>query len=200
MFNRTLSPEVFISATCKAAWYHTRNISRVRDSLTEESAKILMQAYVMSKIDYCNSLLYGAPGKQLVRLQKVQNFAARVIRRVPKRCHITPELKALHWLPVRQRIKYKTLLFAYKSLHGLAPKYLSDLLVPYVPGRSLRSAHKDLLVVPSFNLQQYGGRAFVCATPPLWNALPQEVKSAASVDMFKSRLKTHLFRCAFIDP
>ena len=196
-FNSTLSPESFLNSTCKAAWYNLRNISRVRNSLTMESAKVLIQAYVMSRIDYCNGLLYGATSSQLDRLQKVQNYAARVIMRAPKYCHITPVLSALHWLPIRQRINYKIMLFAYKARHGLAPQYLSDMLHTYIPSRALRSADKDLLVVPATRLKGYGGRAFEAAAPSMWNVLPEEIKSSESVDVFKKRLKTHLFREAF---
>ena len=123
----------------------------------------------------------------------VENCAARVIVRAPRRCHITPVLSELHWLPVRQRVEYKVLLLTYKAKHGLAPSYLSDMLVPYVPGRPLRSAESDLLVVPVTKLKTYGGRAFSTAAPSLWNKLPSNVKAACSVDIFKKLLKTHLF-------
>ena len=116
--------------------------------MTTESTKTLIQAYVSSKLDYCNSLLYGAPSYLLNRMQKVQNYAARVVNLVPKRDHITPVLASLHWLPVCQRVEYKIILYVSKCCNGLAPPYLASLLGLYVPRRDLRSAGRHLLEVP----------------------------------------------------
>ena len=205
IFDRTLSVESFINSTCKSVWYILRNISRVRNSLTHDSCATIIQAYVMSRLDYCNVLLHGAPKYQLERLQKVQNYAARVIAKAPKYCHVTPILAALHWLPVRQRVEYKIALYVYKALHGLAPSYLSDMLVLYKPARRLRITQPNLLVVPSAKLVTYGERAFAVAGPTVWNNLPPEVRVIAypptdvtkSVVTFKKLLKTHLFRVAY---
>jgi len=198
IFDNTLDMEAFINAKCKAARYSLRNISRVRKSLTTDACKIIVQAYVTSKLDYCNSLLYGLPSLLINRLQKVQNTAARVITLTPKWAHISPVRAALHWLPVQQRIEYKVLLYVYKALNGMAPAYLSDLLVPYVPNRCLRSAGKHYLQEPRARLKTYGHRAFMSAAPRLWNALPEKIKCADSVDVFKCQLKTHLFNAGFM--
>jgi len=78
------------------------------------------------RIDYCNSSLYGVSGGQPRKLQAVQNAAARVVTGARKFDHITPVLRDLRWLPVRQRIKYKLAMIVYKCLHGLAPVYLGQ--------------------------------------------------------------------------
>ena len=167
IFDRTLSAEAFINSICKSVWYILRNISRVRNSLTYDACATIIQAHVISRLDYCNVLLHGAPKYQLDRLQKVQNYAARVIARVPKYCHITPYRAALHWLPIMQRVEYKLVLYVYKALHGLAPSYLSDMLVLYTPASGRRrAAHRpNLLVVPPSNGARYGDRAFAVAGP-----------------------------------
>jgi hypothetical protein len=103
----------------------------------------------------------------------------------------------LHWLPVEQRINFKILLFAYKIVNGLAPSYLSDLLVLYVPRRALRSGEKLLLCQPSYRLKSYGFRAFSVCAPTLWNYLSIEIRRSQTVDIFKQKLKTHLFRLAY---
>ena len=198
IFDQTLSAESFINATCRSAWYNLRNINRVRKSLTMDSAKILVQAYITSRLDYCNSLLYGAPSTHLNRLQKIQNYAARITTLTPKRSHISPVLAQLHWLPVRQRIEYKILLYTYKALNELAPIYLTDLIECYIPPRTLRSADQNLLRVPATRLKNYGMRAFATAAPALWNTLPVNIKGAGSIGIFKKRLKTHLFKEAFL--
>ena len=110
---------------------------------------------------------------------------------------LRPVLKELHWLPVEQRITFKVLLLTFKALNNLAPPYLSQLIVPYNPTRNLRSASKHLLEVPNVRLKSYGDRAFSVAAPKHWNDIPLDIKLSGSVDVFKSRLKTYLFRLAF---
>ena len=111
--------------------------------------------------------------------------------------HITPILHSLHWLPIHYRIKYKTLLLVFKSLHGLAPQYLSDLFHSYTPGRSLRSSDQCLLVVPVSRTKTYGDRSLQCAGPNLWNNLPIHLRTELDLSVFKSNLKTQLFLEAF---
>jgi hypothetical protein len=100
-------------------------------------------------------------------------------------------------LPVEFRIEYKILLLTFKSMNGLAPAYLSDLLMPYVPARSLRSSNMNLLKEHDSRTVTYGQRAFACCAPKLWNSLPNDLRSCSSLDVFKKCLKTHLFRKAF---
>ena len=196
-FDRTLSAEAHVNKASKAAQYHLYNMSRVRRSLTKNAAKTLVHAFVTSRLDYCNSLLHKAPSSHISRLQKVQNYAARIVAQVRKYDHISPVLAGLHWLPVQERIEFKVLMYTYKALHGVAPSYLSELLHPYVPNRHLRSADKDLLVIPKTRLTSYGDRAFSASAPCLWNRLPVSIKESNSVEIFKKRLKTHLFEKAF---
>ena len=85
-------------------------------------------AHIISPLDYCNSILYGLPSSELIKLQRVQNAAARLVTSTPRYCHITPILYELHWLPVKFRIDFKLLLITFKALYGMAPKYIADLL------------------------------------------------------------------------
>ena len=112
-----------------------------------------------------------------------------------RRDHITPVLKKLHWLPVKQRVTYKILLLTFRALNGLAPIYIVDMLHRHRPARALRSANNDDLQVPSTS-SRYGDRAFAVSAPRLWNALPCELKITSLIS-FKRLLKTHLFRMAY---
>ena len=159
--------------------------------------KTIVHACIISKLDYCNSLLYGLPSSQIRRLQRVQNTCARLICSQPRFSRITPILRDLHWLPVRQRISFKILLIVYKALIGQAPSYISELLLNKVHKHThnLRSSHDTLLLqIPTCKTKiTLGDRAFVCAAPKLWNNLPFEIRTSSSVETFKSRLKTYLF-------
>jgi hypothetical protein len=197
IFDSTLSMESHVSAICKNSFFQLRNIAKIRKYLTDKSTEKVIHAFISSRLDNNNALLYGIPKSKIQRLQRVQNSAARIIRKCKKSDHITPHLKHLHWLPVQQRIKFKILTLTFKCLHGLAPKYLNDLLTLYKPSRTLRSSSGIQLVVPKTKLSSYGDRAFAKVAPVLWNALPTDVRCTNTVDSFKLLLKTHLFNDYF---
>ncbi|XP_061913857.1 uncharacterized protein LOC133656987 [Entelurus aequoreus] len=173
------------------------NIAKIRSILSTSDAEIIIHAFVTSRLDYCNVLFSGLPMSSIKRLQLVQNAAARLLTKTRKFDHITPILAHLHWLPVHLRCDFKVLLLTYKILHGLAPAYLADCIVPYVPTRNLRSKNSGLLVIPRAKKKSAGYRAFSIRAPVLWNALPVTVRDATSVEAFKSHLKTHLYNLAF---
>ncbi|XP_051237029.1 lathosterol oxidase-like isoform X3 [Dicentrarchus labrax] len=102
-----LTFEAHINHLCKTSFNHLRNISTLRPILSLSAAEKLVHAFVSSRLNYCNALLIGIPGKSLQRLQYIQNSAARILMRVQKHEHITPILHSLHWLPVSTRIEYK---------------------------------------------------------------------------------------------
>ena len=184
LLDESLSMVPQVTAMCKSAFYHLRKIRLIRKHLTF-AAQVLVQALVTSKLDYCNSLLYGLPKNVIKQLQRVQNAAARVVTLSPKFCHITPVLANLHWLSIYLRIELKILIVTCKTLHGLAPGYIKDVLQSYLSKRDLRSSKKNLLVVLAFNINSYGRRAFSVAAPLLWNSLPQHIKDAGSLDFLK---------------
>ena len=139
-----LSMDVQINNICKTAFYHLRNIAKMRKFLTHRQCEILIHAFISSKLDYCNVLLSGLQQSRIDRLQHVQNSAACLLTATSRYDHVTPVLRSLHWLPVSARIDFKILL-VFKVLNGLGPLYLSELLEPYIPNRNLRSAKKKAL-------------------------------------------------------
>ena len=150
----------------------------------------IIHTFITSKLDYCNAILYGLPQAQLDKLQCIQNTAARIVSKTKKSQHITPVLRSLHWLPIRERIVFKLLLLTYKALNGQAP---SDLLTKYKPSRNLWSGTKYLLTVPRSNTKSYGDRSFQVFVAELFNKLLMELKTAVSTNSFKAQLKTYLF-------
>ena len=126
-----------ITNTCKSAYFQIRRINSIGQYLTDKAVKTLTQSIVISRLDYCNSVCIGLPMKSIHRLLLVQNAAARVVKRTPKREHMTPVLRDMHWLPIIKRVQFKILLIVLKSLHCEAPSYLCDLLNWYHPNRHL---------------------------------------------------------------
>ena len=123
--DRELSMEKHVNQFCKSCYFQLRSIRYIRSSLTTEAAKIVVQALVMSKLDYCNSIIFGISNKQLDKLQRIHNCAAKLVLTLNMEHHSSPEcLKTLHWLPIKYWIQYKILLLVFKSTTGFAPPYL----------------------------------------------------------------------------
>ena len=144
-----------------------RDLRRICRHLDLDMAKLFATALVSSRLDYCNSLLYGIADIDLTRLQSVQNQLARLVTKSPPFTRSHPLLRSLHWLPVRFRILFKIHLLTYKTLHEKQPVYLHSMLATSIPSRSLRSNNDNSLSVPRVKTNT-GARAF----QSLWNNLP----------------------------
>ena len=190
----TMSLDAHVTNVCRSAYFAIRQISTIRRFLTTDATKTLVCAFVLSRLDYCNSLLSNSPKYITDRLQKVQNSAARLVLKARKREHITPLLKSLHWLPVQARIEYKLCVICHNFFSSSTPEYLSDLLSVYTPSRNLRSsADARILSIPRVRTKTYGERAFAFCGPEQWNSLPSNIRHTKSTVAFKKILKTHLF-------
>jgi len=164
-------------------------------SLSDDVKKTSVQSFVTCRLDYCNALLYSISGGLIQRLQSVQNAAARLVTGASRRDHITPVLRQLHWLPVKQRIDFNLAVLVYKSFQGLAPPYLSEdcQLVTDVGRRHLRSSDIYTCVVPRTQ-SRIGDRSFSVAGPQLWNNLPTEIqKRGTTFEHYTRRLLKAFF-------
>ena len=130
-----LAMDVHIKCICQMAYFQLRTIRTV---ISPDPLERLVHAFVTASLNYYN-ILYGFPEASVKKLQLVQNSAARLVLKTHKYEHITPILKALHWLPVRQRIDFKVLILTYKALNGLVTSYISNMFQEYQPARRLRT-------------------------------------------------------------
>ena len=195
MLSDDLSLDKHISHICRSAYLEIRKISSIRQYLTIQATKTLVSAFVLSKLDYCNSLLSGCPMYQLNKLQKVQNSAARLVLKARKHDHIQPLLQSLHWLPVQARIEYKLSTLCHNFFSNSSPVYFSDLLTVYTPSRQLRSSTDTrMLRIPSVRTKTFGHRCFSYNAPKQWNSLPTDLRHTETAPTFKRALKTYLFR------
>ena len=179
----TYSPHITYSIS--QGYQLIRNISGIRKFLSRDHLRTLVNSIIVAKVDNCNSLLYGISAYDQDRLRKFQNSCARLIYGKRKRDHVTAILQELHWLPTEARVYFKLLCQVFKCLHDIAPAYLSELI-------SIRRDDDLTLNIPRTR-SKYGDRAFSCAGPRLWNALPSEIRLLSKFDTFKSKLKHLLF-------
>ena len=196
-FDQFLDMKPHIVKISQIIHFILKNISHIRNVLDDDTCKILINSLVTSRLDYCNSLLYGLPRSSLHRLQLLQNKAARIVTRTKKHEHIKPVLQSLHWLPVEKRIDFKLACIVFKSIHhDDAPEYLKSLLTMYNPSRPLRSNGAPSLR-QSMSKSKNFDRAFTFSGPAVWNALSLDTRNSTSFESFKRTLKTELFRSAF---
>ena len=193
-FDSNLNLQEQIHSTCKSRFFHLCNIRRIQKYLSQESARTQVHAFIIGRIDYCNGLLFALPSFHLLKLQRLQNAAARLITNVPRYSHITPVLRSLHWLPVKFRIDFKILLLTFKVIYGHAPGYSIDLIaIKEQPCDNFRSASGLRLKYPGLKLKKtLGDRAFSSAAPNLWKNLPLDIRLVDTFERFKSLLITHL--------
>ncbi|KAK5915961.1 hypothetical protein CesoFtcFv8_001506 [Champsocephalus esox] len=180
--DNNLSFTANIAATTRCCRYTLYNIRRIRPQLTQKATQVLAQALVISRLDYCNSLLAGLPACAIRPLKLIQNAAARLVFNLPKFSHTTPLLRSLHWLPVTARIHFKTMVLAYHAANGSGPSYIQDMVKPYTPVRALRSASAKRLAAPSLRggskFQSAKTRGFAILAPKWWNELPIDIRTA----------------------
>ena len=204
IFDSDFSFNKYVSSICSSCYYHIRDFSRIRKHLTKATATVLANALVSSRLDYCNSLLYGVSQMDIKCLQSVQNTLCRIVTRSSKFSHVTPYLKELHWLPIASRIEFKTNLLTYKALHTGQPTYLAAHLHPFQSTYNTRRTNPDNNTLATFGFSnkvhvssKHLYKSFEYAAPQLWNNLPLDIRTAPSISSFRSRLKTHLFHRAY---
>ena len=195
IFDSDMSFSDQINSVSKSCHFHIRDIRRIRHLLPLFIATALANSLVSSKLDYCNSLYSGISQTNLNKLQRIQNSLARFITNTSKYQHITPTLKKLHWLPIKQRIDYKTCLLTYKTLTNQQPTYLYNSLS--FPSHSVSTRSSDSLVLSIPYVRSSLGKRAFSVIGPLWNSLPSDTRNSSSLPIFRSRLKTHLFKIAF---
>ena len=165
-FTHDMRIDPHVQYICHKAYIDIRCISSIHHLLSIDASKTLLSAFVLPKLDYCNSLFYGSPMYMLERLQNVQNSAARLIFQCRKQNHISPLLMSLHWLPINASIEYKLSVICHSLFLGLSPNYLSDLLLVHTPNRNLRSSSDNRnLCIHKLRTKTFGHRSFSFAAP-----------------------------------
>ena len=150
--DRDLAMNSHVSNTVRASYYEIRKLGQLRDYLDLNSTKTIASSCILSRLDYCNSVLAGSSQDLIQKLQKVQNNAARLVLKKSRREHISPLLKQMHWLPVQSRIEYKLATICFKTSKCNGPSYLSEILTTHTATRPLRAKYTNTFLVPQTKL------------------------------------------------
>lgn len=183
-----------VKNTVRASYYHLRNINRIRRNLDDEACAKVINATVTSRLDYHNALISGSHQCIMKKMQLLQNHSARVLTRTNKRDHISPVLRQLHWLPVKERCDFKLLTMVHSALHKAdAPQYIKAMFHLYVAPRPLRSCDDQWTLTVSSSHRHEGERCASHRGAILWNTLPADMRYEPALKAFKKKLKTYLF-------
>ena len=179
-----------VNKVVSESFYHLKNVSKIKRYLTLAETEKVIHAIVTSKFDYCNVLLNGIKSSAITKLQKVQNYAARLVTNLIGRSHVIDEvLHDLHWLSIRKRTLFKVLLMIHKFFIGAVPEYFTELLI--VQDSSERS------LVVRFMKTASGRRSFTYTSSRAWNRLPKTVRLLNDTAKFKQSIKTILFQNSY---
>ena len=171
MMSSTSQPTLLRSPGCVGSPSTTSGRSGY---LSEHSTQLLVKALVLSKLDYCNSLLAGLPACATRPLQRIENAGARLVFNLPRRSNVTPLLISLHWLPITARIRFKTLVLTFRAVNGTAPDYIKSPLQPY--NSTPPSSSDNHLVVPPLKSARSLHKLFSFLAPQWWNQLPTSIR------------------------
>lgn len=165
-------------------------INRVKHVFDKKTRKLVINALVFSRLFYCSSVWSNTAKKNVDKLQLVQNFAARIVANKRKYEHVTPILRSLNWLPVRDQLYFRDSVLAFKCMSGLAPVYLSDKLITRstVSKRELETRNSQMLNIPLFRTAT-GQKTFYYRTVNIWNNLNNDIKVCIDVNSFRSKLR-----------
>ena len=200
-FDTSMSMEKYVKHICSRGYSTLRNLWNIAGKLSKDLRIQLVHSFILSRLDYCNISLYGINKKQMKKLQKLLNSAIRFVFNLTGkkyRDHITPYMKKLHILPVEYRIKYKVVMLTFKCLHGIAPKYLSQLIKLKVGLESLRNSNDYFLIeYPTLPKTPNGYRRFSYAAAKEWNVLSYDLRNITEMEIFKKKLKAYYYDKCF---
>ena len=128
LMDNTLKNQSHINNLTSTTFNQLMNIRRICSKLDRETTKYIIQSLVISKLDYCNSLLLRSADYQLYKMQQIQNMACRIVCNLCKFNHVSSSMQDLHWLKIPYWIQFKVACIMCKCRNGQYPKYLTDLL------------------------------------------------------------------------
>jgi len=196
-----LTMKEHVAKIVAACFYHIRRLRQVCRRIGREVTQQLILALIMSRLDYCNSVLAALPTSTLQPLQRVQNAAARLVFSLSRSDHVMPTLIQLNWLPVSYRIKFKLCCLVHAIHYGHSLAYLTETVQSVGASRSRCGLCSSSTSSMDYSLPwlhtKFGARAFSHVGPATWNALLDHIRTVADPVKFQKLLKSHYFCPAF---
>ena len=200
-FDSDFSFSKYVQNVCKGCFSQLRDFRNIRQFLTQDAAVSVANAFVSSRLDYCNSLFRRLSKVNLHRLQSIQHSAARI---EIKHTRITLVLRKLHWLPIQFHSEFKLATLVDKFIHTGFPKYFAPHLSTYRTTYNIRHSQSvaNCINIPKFHptirksTKQFGV-SFAFDAPTVWNSLPKDIRASPTIASFKQKLKTYLFAKAY---
>ena len=191
ILDTSLTFDDHVTATVASYMSRLGQVNRVKHCFDKRTLIIIINALVFSKLFHCSSVWSNTSQSNIAKLQAVQNFACRIVSGSKKYDHVTPILKQLNWLPVKQHMYYRDSIMAFKCMNGLVPGYLSDQFIKRSSISTRKTRNSQLLNIPLFKTAT-GQRSFYYRMVSLWNALPQVIKLSQSLAQFKTLIRKRL--------
>ena len=197
-----LAMNAHVTNIVRTCYIELRRLASICRFVTNTATAAHLSAFALSRIDYCNSLLFGSTHDVTSNLQRIQNYATRVTLCLPRSSSITIHLISLHWLPVKVRSTYKIACLCHHCHSSTTPSYVTDMLHKShrTPGSMPSSSYTmPLLNRPAHSKATLGDRSFSFASSYVSNSIPNDVRCAPSLSSSKSRLNAYLFCSAYKD-
>ena len=188
ILNPNLTYNAHISQLVSSCLAKLVQISRVKHSFDKESLSLMIKSLVFSKMFYCSSVWANKSSCNIKKLQLIQNFASRIITEAAKFDHVTPLLRQLNWLSVKQQLYLRDAVMTYKCVNNLTPMYLSSNVNQRTTFHSRYTRNRNDLAIPLFRTVS-GQRSFAYRSVKIWNDLKSPLKSSTFVATFKKKLR-----------
>ena len=186
-FDESLNFESHINSVVSSSYYEIKKIAAIRKFLSIPQCEQLIHSFISSKLDYSNALYFGIKKQLILKLQRVQNAAMRLLLKLRKKAPVSSHFLEYHWLNIESRILFKVILIIFKCLHNMAPILLAKNLV--IDDNSRGNTLKYWFHARTVD----GKRAFAFYSPYLWNNLPLYIRRIHEIEPFKTTIKSFLF-------
>ena len=198
-FNSDFSFSKHVQNVCKGCFSQLRDFRNIRQFLSHDAAVLVANAFVSSRLYYCNSLFRSLSKVSLHRLQSIRNSAARIVTNLCKYTQITPQLRKINWLLVQFRSEFKLATLVYKFIHTSFPKYFAPHLSTY---RTTYNTRCSQSVANFLNVQKFQptihksskqfGFSFAFDAPTVWNSFVEDICASLTITSFRKKLKTYV--------
>ena len=187
LLDTRLSYNQHITEIASKCLFKLYQINRIKHLLDRKTLLLVINSFVFSKLQYCSTVWSNTSSSNIDKLQKVQNFAGRIILGLRKYDHISDGLRSLKWLPIREKLILNDATMMHKCINKLVPDYLADMFKSRSQVHNRQTRSSGALDIPLCRLST-GQRSFAFRGAKLWNSLNDNIKSLKCPRNFRRHL------------